>query len=111
MRTPAGTECPHYYADYFRGRDRQECRLVERNPASERWNPNLCRACPVPRIVQANACRHLILEAKVVKTWLGFNRKVVVSAACAKSMQAVAVPEVGCGQCHASLDVFEQAEG
>ena len=30
MRTPAGTECPYYYADYYRGRSKQECRLIDR---------------------------------------------------------------------------------
>ena len=79
MRTPAGTECKFFYANYFRGRNQQECRLIAANPASDRWSPGLCKGCPVPEILRTNACRHLILEAKVVKTWGGLNRKVAVA--------------------------------
>ena len=25
MRTPANTECPYYYEDFYRGRSAQEC--------------------------------------------------------------------------------------
>ena len=31
MRTPAGTECKFFYANYFRGRNQQECRLIAAN--------------------------------------------------------------------------------
>jgi hypothetical protein len=106
MRTPAGFECEFFYADYHRGRNTETCRLIERNPKSERWTRGLCRDCPVPRVRRANACSHLVLEATVVKTWLGLGRQVELSAFCTKSMQDVAEPEVGCGQCH-SLKVYE----
>lgn len=109
MKTPAGFECKFFYADYYRGRNKEECRLINSNPASEKWTPGLCRDCPVPKIVQANACPHLVLEAKVAKTWAGLGRKVVVGAVCTKSLQEVAVPQVGCGQCHTNLDKFENA--
>ena len=36
MRTPANTECPYYYEDFYRGRSTQECRLVGRNPWGDR---------------------------------------------------------------------------
>jgi len=107
MRTPAGFECKFFYANYYRGRNHEECRLIALNPASEKWTPGLCRDCPVPRLVRANACPHLVLEAKVIKTWLGLGRKVAVSASCTKTLQDVREPEVGCGQCHANLGVFE----
>ena len=55
MKTPAGRECPHYYADYNRHtRDIEECRLAKSNPHSEQWRPNDCVKCPVPDIVLAN---------------------------------------------------------
>ncbi len=108
MRTPAGFDCQFFYADYHRGRNVEACRLIERNPKSERWTPGLCKDCPVPRVTRANACTHLTLQATVVKTWLGLNRKVTLSAYCVKSAQPVAEPEVGCGQCHSNLDVFRQ---
>ncbi|MCC7361340.1 MAG: hypothetical protein IT317_17775 [Anaerolineales bacterium] len=103
MRTPAGFECRYFYANYFRGRSQQECRLVEREAASERWTPGLCRDCPVPKIMAANACPHLVLDAKVVKTWGGLGRKVAASAACTKTLSDVANPHTGCGHCHENL--------
>jgi hypothetical protein len=99
MRTPAGFECKFFYADYYRGRNKQECRLIAQNPASEKWTPGLCRDCPVPNIVRANACPHLVLEARVIKTWGGLGRRVAVSAACTKTLKDVPEPQVGCGQC------------
>ncbi len=100
MRTPAGTECRFYYADYYRGRNKQECRLIQRNPNSERWTPGLCQTCPVPRLLLANACPHLVLEGRVAKGWGGLTRKVEVAAACTKHLVDVAEPAVGCGHCH-----------
>jgi hypothetical protein len=104
MRTPAGTECSYFYANYFRGRNQQECRLAAANPASERWTPGLCQGCPVPRIQATNACRHLLLDGRVVKTWGGFGRKMDVNATCSKTLAEGFNPQVGCGHCHENLD-------
>lgn len=103
MRTPAGTECPYYFEDYFRGREDQACRLIERTPASGKWEPQLCQTCPVPKIVRANACPHLILDARVQTGFLGFNKHVEVSAMCTQTLDTVDEPEIGCGQCHQNL--------
>lgn len=100
MLTPAGNECRYYYADYFRGRERQECRLLDQNPVSEAWRPELCKGCPVPGILRANACPNLVLEAIVVKRFFGLRRDVVVDAVCSKHLVAVSEPHVGCGHCH-----------
>jgi hypothetical protein len=100
VRTPAGTECPFYYQDYFRGRETRECRLIARNPRSAPWAPSLCAGCPVPRIVQVNRCPHLALEARVGKGFLGLTRRVEVSAACTQYLVDVPEPQVGCGHCH-----------
>ena len=43
MRTPAGSDCPFYFEDYFRGRQLQECRLLARTPGAGRWAPDLCK--------------------------------------------------------------------
>jgi hypothetical protein len=104
MRTPAGFECRYFYANYYRGRNHQECRLVAKDPSSERWAPGLCRDCPVPKLLRANACQHLVLDARVVKTWGGLGRKVAVSASCTKSLADVPNPQAGCGRCHENLD-------
>ena len=98
MRTPAGQECPHYYADFHRGRNRQECRLVD--PAGPPWRPADCGRCRVPRVLLANACPHLQLVATVRPGLLGLGRHVAVDAACRRSGVAVAEPEIGCGHCH-----------
>jgi hypothetical protein len=100
MITPAGTECRYYYQDYFRGRQRQECRLIGQNPQSEPWRPELCKTCPVPGILRDNACPNLVLEARVTKGFLGLSRHVEVSAVCSKYLVDVREPHVGCGHCH-----------
>jgi len=98
--TPAGEECRYYYADYFRGRERQECRLIAQNRESAPWQPKLCRGCPVPGILRANACPNLVLEGHVEKGFLGLTSRVAVAAVCAKYMVNVSQPYVGCGHCH-----------
>ncbi len=104
MRTPAGSECPHYFEDFHRGRNRQECRLIDQTPAGGRWAPDLCGKCRVPRIVMANACPNLVLEARVRPGLLGLvGRGVEVTASCRKSLGKVEVPEIGCGHCHEEL--------
>lgn len=100
MRTPAGSECPYYYADFHRGHSTQECRLIERNPLSEKWDPALCSHCPVPGILRANACPNMALEAQVVRQWLGLVRRVRVYAICVEHQVEVKDPYVGCGHCH-----------
>ncbi len=114
MITPAGKECRYYYADYFRGRERQECRLIGQNRQSEPWRPDLCKTCPVPGILQANACPHLVLEGRVTKGFLGLSRKVAVGAVCAKYLVEVTEPHVGCGHCHEErpgAELFKQNRG
>ncbi len=114
MITPAGQECRYYYEDYYRGRERQECRLIARNPRSEPWRPELCRACPVPGILRANACPHMALEAQVEKRLLGLRRQVTVEAVCAKYLESGFDPYVGCGHCHEErpgATIFELEEG
>jgi len=98
MRTPAGTDCRFYYEDYHRGREHRECRLIARR-ASDRWTPELCMTCSVPRILQANACPNMILEARVGRRF-GLLRRVQVEAFCRLKMSEVANPMVGCGECH-----------
>ena len=109
MRTPAGTECRYYYEDFNRGRTIQECRLIRGNPDSAPWKPGLCKTCPVPAILRANACPHMQLEAWVSRRWLVLSQ-VRVRAFCkrtlrartqrARTNQVVADPMVGCGHCH-----------
>ncbi|MEJ2012222.1 MAG: hypothetical protein P8X64_08360 [Anaerolineales bacterium] len=106
MITPAGTECPFYYEDFHRGHHQQECRLIDRTPGGGTYTPDLCARCPAPRILMANACPHMVLEARVISGFLGLRRRVRVSAYCTKSLEDVKEPEVGCSQCHRDIPVF-----
>ncbi|MDF1500698.1 MAG: hypothetical protein P1P76_09530 [Anaerolineales bacterium] len=106
MITPAGSDCPFYYEDFHRGRERQECRLIDGTPNGGTYAPDLCAKCAVPGIVRANACPNLVLEARVRKGFLGLMRGVDVSAYCTRTMQNVAEPQIGCGQCHKEFPTF-----
>lgn len=106
MRTPAGTECPFFYGDYRRGRNREECRLIGNVPPPKNWKRDLCARCPVPGIVQANACQNMELTAEVQPGFLRIGRKVNVNAYCHKCETVVAEPHIGCGQCHELPDIF-----
>jgi hypothetical protein len=99
MRTPAGTECKYFYGDYFRGRNIEECRLLQ--AAGERWGPDLCQSCPVPDVLRANACEFLQLRATVARpVSAAFKRRVRISAYCDKVERSVSEPQIGCGECH-----------
>jgi len=104
MITPAGVECRYYYEDYFRGREKQECRLIAQNPRSERWQPKHCSSCPVPGILRANACPNLVLEGRVEKRFFGLSQQLKVSAVCSKQLVEVPNPHIGCGHCHEELN-------
>jgi len=99
MRTPAGKECPHYYEDFHRGRDIQECRLVKANPDSAPWRPKDCFRCPVPDILRANASEDLRLQLTIRPVLLGFVRQMRVDAWCDKHDVTIENPYVGCLIC------------
>ena len=75
--------CRYYHADYFRGRETEECRLIKRNPDSRPWKRSLCDSCPVPDILLHTNCQEIALEATVVKKW-GVLERVEVYAVCAR---------------------------
>lgn len=99
MRTPAGKECKFFYGNYFRGRAAEECRLLQ--SAGETWTANLCKTCPVPEVLQANACEFMQLRGSVTRPFGAlFQRRVEISAYCEKAGRAVTEPQIGCGLCH-----------
>ena len=104
MKTPYGKECKYYYADYYRGKSTQECRLIAANPVSDAWKPALCQNCPAPDILFANACPNLALSARVSKGAFGLLQKVEAHAFCRESLNDVRQPKVGCGNCHLHVD-------
>lgn len=106
MRTPAGFECRYFYGNYYRGRKQEECRLIGAAAPPNNWSPDLCKTCPVPAILRANACSHMVLEGTVNRSLFGLKKQVLVKAYCTKSGQTVAEPEIGCGQCHPLPNFF-----
>jgi len=109
MKSPAGTECPYFYGDYYRGRSNEECRLIGNAPAPGHWTRDLCEVCPVPRIARANSCEFMTLTASVNHGILGIGKKVVISAYCRKSNSDVKTPEIGCGICHPLGDYINES--
>ncbi len=91
-------DCPYYYEDYYRGRETRTCRLIERNPHSRPWHPDLCKTCPVPYILTHTRVEHLALEATVVKKF--FRERVEVFAVCTKHLRELDNPLV-CPDCEA----------
>ncbi len=103
MKTPAGSECKYFYGDYYRGRDREECRLL-----GVAWRRDLCRTCPVPSIGMANACEFMQLRGEVTRPLaVVFQRRVKVTAFCEKTKRSGFDPHIGCGECHPLPPVFE----
>ena len=112
MRTPAGQECRFYYQDFHRGRNVQECRLIQGNPESMRWHKSDCERCPVPAILSANASPHMELALTIRPRLLGLGRRSDVTAYCVRHHDPIEDPFVGCPKCNADragLDVFWQA--
>jgi hypothetical protein len=113
MRTPAGKECRHYYEDFHRGRNVQECRLVRDNPESMPWRPVDCSRCPVPEILNANASPHLELKLTIRPRLLGLGRQPEVTAFCARHRIPIEDAFIGCPECNQDrskgLDVFRKA--
>lgn len=100
MRTPAGKECRFYYENFHRGRDTQECRLIQANPKSPNWHPKDCANCPVPDILLANSDPNLVLEGTIKTGFLSLvGRRVVVKAYCSKHLVDVPDPHIGCAEC------------
>ncbi|MBN2677716.1 MAG: hypothetical protein JXR32_06585 [Anaerolineaceae bacterium] len=100
MRTPSNVECKYFHGDYYRGRNIETCMLIGTQPPPHHWTPDLCISCPVPGILRANACEHMILSGKVKRGLLFWRRHVVIEAYCNKSNQKVDKPHIGCGLCH-----------
>lgn len=112
MKTPAGKECPMFYADFHRERHIEECRLVKRNPESAPWQPSDCTACPVPDIVRANASDSMRLKLTIKAGFLGFGRHNQIDAYCEKHTRRIEDPFVGCPLCNSersNFDAFKEA--
>lgn len=113
MRTPAGKECKHFFGDYHRGRNQEECRLIQNNPDSQPWQPKYCQICPVPDVLRNNGCPHLKLSGEAKKGFLGFGSGMQIEGWCSEYFLDVKDPNVGCGHCHEfrGPSILDLAEG
>jgi len=91
--------CRYFYGDYHRGMNKEECRLLAKNPNNERpWRRKLCDSCPVPELLIVSNCRDLLLEAEVQRAFLR-DRVEVTLAVCTKHLEELDDPR-NCPQCH-----------
>jgi hypothetical protein len=109
MKTPAGIECRYFFGDYHRGKNREECRLLDSASPPLVWQEKLCVTCPVPEISRANSCEHMRLIAELKRLFPLFPQQVQVKAYCTKTNQDVREPQVGCGECHDLPEIFIQS--
>jgi hypothetical protein len=90
--------CRYFYGDYFRGKNKEECRLVGTNPANGvEWRRKLCDRCPVPELLIASNSRDLMLEGEVRRRFLRENVEVTF-AVCGKHLVQLEDPRY-CPQC------------
>lgn len=95
--TSKPVNCRYLFADYHRGRDLEECRLIKRNADSRPWRRPLCDSCPVPGILRETNCEEIALEASVTKKW-GLIERVEVYAVCARHLIELNNPKF-CRRC------------
>lgn len=100
MKTPAGKECKYFYGNYHRGRNIEECRLLEDASPPLPWKPSLCASCPVPEILLANACPQMVLKPQLKRSLPLLKQEVQVQTYCLKTQRADFDPHIGCGECH-----------
>lgn len=95
---PKPVNCPYFYGDYHRGNNREECRLLAASPQNERpWKRKHCDTCPVPELLIASRCRHLLLEAAVHRRMLQ-ERVEITFAVCSKHLCELEDP-MSCPKC------------
>ncbi|MBK8049083.1 MAG: hypothetical protein IPK16_19405 [Anaerolineales bacterium] len=100
MKKPVN--CRYFYGDYFRGKEKEECRLLAASPENTRpWKRGHCDSCPVPAIVIESNSRDLLLEAAVKRRFLSEHVEVTF-AVCSKHMQQLEDP-LYCPMCAAEL--------
>ena len=60
----------------------------------------MCFTCPVPEILQSNACQFMVLEPHIVRPFPFTRREVRVKTFCNKTHRKGFDPHIGCGECH-----------
>jgi len=78
--------CRYFYGDYFRGTEKEDCRLLAASPQNQRsWKRGHCDSCPVPALLIGSNSRDLLLEAAVQRKFLR-EQVEVTFAVCARHM-------------------------
>jgi hypothetical protein len=102
--------CRYFYGDYFRGKNKEECRLIAANPDNTRpWRRSLCDRCPVPELLIVSNSRDLLLEAEVKRKFLRDGVEVTF-AICGKHKIRLDDARY-CPQCAAEQSQVEQSAG
>jgi hypothetical protein len=110
MITPDGKSCKHYYQDFHRGRNVQECRLAKLNPDSANWNPSDCAKCQIPDILMANADPNMELQLTIKKGFMGFGRRIEIIARDKRDGSVITNPYIGrIDADHPGMEIFRQA--
>jgi hypothetical protein len=100
MKTPYGFECKFFYGNYFRGKNDEECRLLNLTSGQGGWTAKLCKTCPAPKIQRSNGCEFLEYKGRISSGFLGFSPNMEISNYCRKNHVNVDDPYIGCGECH-----------
>jgi hypothetical protein len=100
MKTPYGFECKFFYGNYFRGKNDEECRLLNLSSGHGGWTSKLCKDCPAPKIQRANGCDFLQYQGKIAGGFLGLSPHIEVSNYCIKTNVVVNNAYIGCKDCH-----------
>ena len=96
MKNPVN--CRYFYGDYFRGKEKEECRLLAASPENQRaWKRSLCNSCPVPALLITSNSRDLLLEATVTRKFLR-EQVEVTFAICSKHLIELSDPAY-CPKC------------
>jgi len=111
MRTPAGKECGYFYGDYFRGRSKEECRLLGSASPLIVWKREFCNTCPVPGIQLANTCPSMVLIPKLARKLRFGKQELRIQTFCRKTNRSSFDPHIGCGECHKLPPEFEEGFG
>jgi len=102
--------CRYFYGDYFRGKNKEACRLLEASPNNERiWRRSLCNSCPVPALLITSNSRDLLLEAEIKRKFLR-EQVEVTFAICSKHMLELVNPQV-CPECAKEQSALDLAAG
>ena len=102
--------CRYFYGDYYRGKEKEECRLLAASPDNQRpWKRGHCNSCPVPGVLIASNCRDLALEAKIERKFLR-EQVEITFAVCTRHMLELTDP-LHCPQCAAEENAEENTGG